>query len=475
MSDVKQLQQNALSKLDITVMAIAGSAPAYSISASTAALIGAVGLLGPGSILYAAISMFGIALAMMFLNNWRSDAGASYAWVGRSMNPSLGFMSGWALLVATVLFMIAGSLPVGSATLDLFAPSLTNNVVAVTVVGAIWFLAMNILTMLGMHTTARFQMIMTIIEVVGLLVIAIGLFVKFSLHPVHPFSWSWFAPTKFTFGTFMAGSLVAVFYYWGWDVTANLTEETTDRNRASGIAGTVGMVGILILFELLQVGFQMGLSSNQINQASSNLLPFVGNLIFPRPWGDIAILAVMVSTISTLETSLLQATRTLYSMGRDRVMGVKFAELHPRFKTPWLASVVIGILAIIIFVLTSFSSGINAIMTDAINAIGLQIAFYYGLTGFASAWYYRKSFKRNFKALFLKGIWPFASAAFLWFVAIYDIPQLGVTTDSIGLGAIVIGIIPLIYYRLKYRSDFYTASSESCSTVAEVIELSTSV
>src|SRR5579875_1525179 len=146
MSDVKQLQQNALSKLDITVMAIAGSAPAYSISASTAALIGAVGLLGPGSILYAAISMFGIALAMMFLNNWRSDAGASYAWVGRSMNPSLGFMSGWALLVATVLFMIAGSLPVGSATLDLFAPSLTNNVVAVTVVGAIWFLAMNILT-----------------------------------------------------------------------------------------------------------------------------------------------------------------------------------------------------------------------------------------------------------------------------------------------------------------------------------------
>ncbi len=461
MSDGRELQHNVLSKLDSVIMGVAGTAPAYSLSASTAALIGAVGLMGTSSLLYAALIMFGIAFAFMYLNHWRSDAGASYAWVGRTMNPSLGFMSGWALLVSTSLFMIAGSLPAGSVTLDLIAPSLTSNLVAVTIVGALWFIAMNILIMVGINITTKFQKVMTIIEVLILFVIAVGAFIKFSAHPVHHFSWSWFSPAGFSFNMFMSGALVAVFYYWGWDVTSNLTEETADRNRAPGYGGVVGMVGIFILFELLQIAFQMGLTTTQITNASTNLLPFLGDLIFPKPWGDIAILAVIISTVATLETSLLQASRTLYSMGRDRVIGPKFGDLHPKYKTPWLAGIVIGIVALLLFVLSSFSSGINSLMTDAINAIGLQIAFYYGLTGYACAWYYRHTLRKNAKNLWMRGIWPTLSATFLWFVALYDIPQLGWTTDIVGLGTLFIGVIPLVFYRIKYKSEFYRTDREA--------------
>ncbi|CAM3852581.1 APC family permease [Alicyclobacillus pomorum] len=463
MSGKNQLKHNVLSKADSVIMGIAGTAPAYSLSASTAALIGAVGLMGPGSILYAAIVMFGIAFAFMYLNRWRSDAGASYAWVGRAMNPSLGFMSGWGLIVATCLFMIAGSLPAGSVTLDLLAPSLKDNVMAVTLVGAVWFLAMNVLIMVGIQITAKFQKVMTIVEVAALMVIAVGAFVRFSAHPVQPFSWSWFAPTGFNFNTFMAGSLVAVFYYWGWDVTANLTEETEDRTRAPGLGGVLGMIGIFVLFELMQVAMQMGLSADQITSASTNLLPVVGDMIFPRPWGNIAILAVLISTVATLETSLLQASRTLFAMGRDRVISAKFGELHPRFQTPWLAGIVIGIIALMMFVLSSFSSGVNTLMTDAINAIGLQIAFYYGLTGFSCAWYYRRLLTRDIKTFFMRGLWPVGASVFLWCVALYDIPQLGLLTDTIGIGLLIIGLVPLVYYRLKYRSPFYSSGLEFSS------------
>ncbi|RYL92524.1 APC family permease [Sporolactobacillus sp. THM7-4] len=461
MSEVHELKHNVLTKADSVIMGIAGTAPAYTISASTASLVAAVGVMGPGSILYAAIVMFGIAFAFMYLNRWRSDAGASYAWVGRAIHPALGFMSGWALIVATCLFMIAGSLPVGSATLDLIAPSLSNNVPAVTLVGALWFLSMNILIMVGIRITTKFQKFMTLMEVLILLVIAIGAFVKFGIHPVNSFSWSWFSPSGFSLNTFMAGSLVAIFYYWGWDVTANLTEETKDRNRAPGFGGVFGMIGIFVLFELLQIAFQMGLTSKQITNASTNLLPAVGNMIFPRPWGNIAILAVMVSTVATLETSLLQASRTLYSMGRDSVLGNKFGHLHPRFNTPWLAGIVIGIVSLLLFVISSFSSGVNALMTDAITAIGLQIAFYYGLTGFACAWYYRHELTHDFKTFFMRGLWPVLSALFLWVIAIYDIPQMGWQTDVIGLGTLFIGVIPLIYYRIRLKSLFYTVQREA--------------
>ncbi|GAB6172463.1 APC family permease [Paradesulfitobacterium aromaticivorans] len=458
MSKVKELQHDVLTKADSVIMGIAGTAPAYSLSASTAALIGAVGMSGPGSIFYAAIVMFGISFAFMYLNRWRPDSGASYAWVGRSINPMVGFMSGWALIVSATLFMVAGSLPVGAATLDLIAPELTNNVVAVTVVGAIWFLAMDILIIMGIEITRSFQKIMTTIEVVALIIVAIGAYVKFGANPVNHFSWSWFAPGGLD--TFMAGSLVAIFYYWGWDVTANLTEETVDRHRAPGYGGVFGMIGIFFLFELLQIAFQMGLTTGQIEEASANLLPVVGDMIFPRPWGTIAILAVIISTVATLETSLLQASRTLFSMGRDRVISTKFAEIHPKFQTPWLASVIIGIVALFSFVVSSFSSSVNTLMTGAITAIGLQIAFYYGLTGFASVWYHRKMFSTDKKALFMRGIWPGLAAVFLWAVAIYDIPQLGLTTDLIGIGALLIGLIPMLYYKAKYKSEFYKGDSE---------------
>src|SRR5579864_6761817 len=95
-----ELRHNALSKLDALLISVAGSAPANSLAVSTAALVGAVGLFAPGALLFGAVSMFGIAIAFYYLNAWRSDAGASYAWVGRSLSPELGFIAGWSVIVA---------------------------------------------------------------------------------------------------------------------------------------------------------------------------------------------------------------------------------------------------------------------------------------------------------------------------------------------------------------------------------------
>ena len=82
-----------LSIIDAITLAIAGSAPSYSPNATTAALIAAVGLVSPGALVDGTISMFGIAFAFMYLNQWRADARAAYGWVGRAINPYLGFLS----------------------------------------------------------------------------------------------------------------------------------------------------------------------------------------------------------------------------------------------------------------------------------------------------------------------------------------------------------------------------------------------
>jgi amino acid transporter len=321
----KGLKENALSVIDTVTLAVAGTAPSYSLNATTAALVAAVGLASPGALLYAAIPMFGISVAFMHLNRWRADAGTAYAWVGRSINPVLGFLCAWTFLVLSTAFMVAAALPVGVTTLNLIAPQYQDNVLLATIAGGIWFVAVATLTIVGVNVATKFQRVMTAIEVISLLVLAIGAFVKFSANPVNPFSWAWFSPTAFgNFQTFIAGMLVAMFYYFGWDVSSNVAEESKNANSVPGNSGVLGMVGIFLLFLLLQVAIQMGLTPDQVEKNSADLLPALGDAILPRPWGSIAILAVLVSTIGTIETQLTQCARTLFSMGRDRVIHEKF-------------------------------------------------------------------------------------------------------------------------------------------------------
>ena len=158
------LQANVLGTFDTVVMAVAGSAPAYSIAATTAVLVGAVGMASPAALLYCAIPMLGIALAFSYLSRIDVNAGASYSWVGRTLHPFLGFISGWALVISATIFMVAGSLPAGSMTLALFDDSLADNTALSTVVGAAWFVVMLLVVLGGARLTVRAQLLMSGVE-----------------------------------------------------------------------------------------------------------------------------------------------------------------------------------------------------------------------------------------------------------------------------------------------------------------------
>jgi amino acid transporter len=455
------LKANALSIMDTITLAVAGTAPSYSLNATTAALIAAVGLAAPGALALGAIPMFGIAFAFKHLNNWRADAGTSYSWVGRSINPYLGFVCAWTFLTLSTAFMVAAALPVGVITLGLIAPQYQDSVWLATLAGGLWFAAVATMTILGVHVAASVQKVMTAVEAVALMALAIGAFVKFGSNPVNPFSLSWFSPLAFgNVQTFMAGMLVAVFYYFGWDVSSNVAEETEGANDTPGASGVLGMIGIVVLFLLMQVSVQFGMTPEMVEANSANLFAALGNSVLPQPWGNIAVLAVLLSTVGTIETQLTQCSRTLFSMGRDRVIHEKFAEIHPRFQTPWLAGLVITVLGLFLLILSSSSESVGAVMTSLISSIGVMVSFYYGMTGLACAWYYRRILRRNWKILVMRGIWPVGSAIFLLILTVVQIPSLGFAVAAYTVGAIVLGLLPMFYFRQRYSSPFYSAPAE---------------
>lgn len=460
------LRADVLGRSDTIVMAVAGSAPAYSIAGSAASLIATVGFAGPAALLYCAIPMIGIAWAFNYLGRLDVNAGASYSWVARALHPSLGFMSGWALVMSATIFMVAGSLPAGSATLALVDPAQANNTALATTIGAAWFLVMLGIVIAGVTFTAKAQWVMTGVEVGIILVFGVIAVVRGG--GAAKFSWSWFAINHFPHGMagFAAGALVAAFFFWGWDVTSNLSEETKQSHRTSGVGGLIGVAVVFVIFELYAVAINMDLPADTVANNPGDVLSVLGDTVWHGPGGKILIVAVMLSTIATLETTLIQVSRTLFAMGRDRTIPSAFGNVHPRWQTPWVATLAVGGVALVLFVASNAVGSVGTIMGDAVQAIGLQIAVYYALAGIAVVVAYRKTLTHSVKNFVFIGVWPLAGALFMMWVFYEALPTLNTTTKSVGLGALALGFIPMVWYWRKGSSYYHPARLDASHAVA---------
>ena len=438
----QKLASDSLGLGESVVMGVAGTAPAFSVAATTATLVAAVGVLSVSSLLYCGLIMFGVTFAFMHLNRVMTNAGASYAWVGEVFGPFFGFIAGWSLLVASAVFMVSGSIPAATATLTLLAPSHVDDPVFVAFVAAGWLIAVSLVIVKGIKPTSYTQIVMTAIEAGVLVVVIVAAIIEYGSHPAHAISWQTFLPSAYTPGVFATGALTALFFFWGWDVTLNLNEETRDAATAPGRGAVVSMVIVLLLFMTFALACLLVLSDAEIDKSSTNVVFAVADKLFPRPWSYMAVLAVTLSTIGTLETSILQFTRTMYAKGRDGALHPRYAILHKSWQTPWVATAVIACLGVVLLFLSSYFPTVNLIIKDSVNAIGFQVCCYYSLAGFACMWHFRKTaFSSAANVLFLF-LWPAGSAAFLTFIAIYSVPTFDLTTNIVGLGGIAIGVIP---------------------------------
>ncbi|MFF0200793.1 APC family permease [Streptomyces sp. NPDC005017] len=445
------LQAGVLGLFDTVVMAVAGSAPAYSLAATTAVLVSVVGVASPAALLYCAIPMLGIALAFGHLGRIDVNAGASYSWVGRTLHPFLGFISGWALVVSATIFMVAGSLPAGAMTLALFDEDLAHRTGAATAVGALWFLVMLAVVLGGARLTVRAQLLMSGVELV-VLVLFVGL-ALFHSGGARAFDWSWLGFGHFDgVSGFAAGALVAAFCYWGWDVTGNLSEETRDSRRTTGRAALIGIVIVFLLYEAFTIAVNVILTPRQIQESGADVLAVLGEELWPGWGGRLLMLAVMLSTVATLETTLIQVTRSLFAMGRDRTMPSALGRVHRRWNTPWVAITVVGTVALAMFLAAGTLGSVGDILTEAIRAMGLQIAVYYGLAGIAVVVAYRGVLLSSPKRFLLGGVWPLFGSLFMFWILVESLGELSGASIAIGAGGLALGLVPMFWYR---GSDYY--------------------
>lgn len=448
MSEKTDLAKNSLNTLESAVMGIAGTAPAFSVAVTTAAIVASVGTLSVGSVFYCGLIMFGIMLAFIHLSKITPHAGAAYAWVGHVFGEKWGFFAGWGLLVASIFFMVSATIPAATSTLVFIAPDLVENTTWVAVTAAIWLTLVTIVVTKGIKHASYTQLILTALETIVIFALIIAAFVEYGAKPAHIPSLIWFSPFSFTPQLFATGALTAIFFYWGWDVTMNLSEETKEGEKddmhPAGKGAFWAMVNLILFFIIMMIVVLIVLTDAEIAKANTNVLYAIANKLFPTPWNYLAVLSTILSTIGTIETQILQFSRSMFAMARDEMLHPRYAKIHPEWQTPWVATFVIWFLGMLLLFSSSYMPSVKNILQSSILAIGFQICFYMSLAGFACAWHYRDKLQSGINNAVSYVLWPLLAALFMVFIALYSIPTFDVITNIMGIGGILVGFIPLL-------------------------------
>lgn len=436
------LRAGALGTFDSVVTAVAGCGPAYTVVALIPALVAAVGLAAPAALLYGAVPMVGIALAFRHLGRLDVNSGATYSWVARTLHPALGFLCGWAVVVATTLFVIASTTPTGMATLALLDQDLAENHVLATTVGLGLFLLVAALAASGTRIAAGARVVAVSLQLALLLAVAVLALTRSTHAADFSFSWLGFGHFDGT-GAFTAAALIVGSLYWGWDVTANLSEETRGGRGGSGLGGLIGLLVVAATLITLTVSANVLLGPDAVTSTDGAFLFQLGEAAWPGAGGTLLALAVPLSMVAVLETTLLQATRTLFAMGRDRTLPSFLGRVHPLRKTPATATLCVAALAVTTLTAIMLTDPGVGILEDALMGIGLLIAFYYALAGIAVTVAFRSVLRASLGNLILLGLWPLLGAAFNIWVFAASLRTLTGAQLTIGLGALAVGLLPL--------------------------------
>jgi amino acid transporter len=432
----KGLKSGALGLVSSVVMGVASTAPAYSLAATLFFVIAAVGLKAPAVAVLAFIPMLLCSIGYSEMNKADPDCGTTFTWATRAFGPKTGWASGWAIVAADVLVMASLAQVAGQYVFLLVgANGIGQNATSgwVLLVGVAWIVVMSYICYRGIEVSAWFQRILLTIEVLMLLVLSIVALVRVGNghHPagsVHP-SLGWLLPTHLTFSAFVSGLILMLFIYWGWDTAVSINEETKDKAKTPGRAAIISTIMLLVTYAIVIFSVQafagtgtsgIGLG-NQANQF--DVLSVLGGAVFGGGGlgtflSRLLILMVLTSASASTQTTILPTARTTLSMATYKAIPTSFSKIHPRYLTPTVSTIVMGVISIILYIPMNYLAQGNAI-GDAVTSIGLYIAFYYGMTAFACVWYYRKVLTSSARNLWMKGILPLLGALIMWAAGIW--------------------------------------------------------
>ncbi|MEU6100688.1 APC family permease [Streptomyces flaveolus] len=458
----KGLGGNSVGLLGSAVIGVSTVAPVYCLTSTLGSTAGEVGVQMPAVFLAGFLPMLLVAFAYRELNKAMPDCGTSFTWTVKAFGPRVGWMCGWGLVIATIIVLsnLAGVatsyfwLLAGEITGSDSVAALDGNK-AVHIVTCLALIALaTVISYRGMTATKGLQYTLVALQLVVLAVFVVMAFTKAggadfptSAH----FSWSWLNPFAVqSFAAFTAGLSLSIFMYWGWDACLTANEETSGSSRTPGRAALVAMVVLVGSYLATGVAAQMIVGSGDQGlglanpDTSDNVFAALAGPVMGPVLGVALFVAVLASAAASLQTTFIPVARTVLAMATYEALPASYAQVHPRYRTPGRATVTAGVATGVFYTVMTLVS--EHVLVDTIYALGLMICFYYALTAFACAWYFRADLLKSGRDLVFKGVFPLLGGVLLTAVfakTLADMwdPAYGSGSSVLGVGSVfVIGV-----------------------------------
>lgn len=347
-------EERSLSYFDLTnivVGAIVGS-DIYIASAITA------GLLGPFSIIvWVVAGIVATVLAMIFAYSayYVPKVGGSFAYVSTAFDDFYGFLAGWSMWIAEVL-----ALPVFALTftnyLQYFIPL---NFLEQVAIKAAFLFGLTAVNIFGVKAAGRVNDILTIAKLSPLLLIVLVGLASIAYNPVFFSNYTPFAPLGLgNFGT----ALVLIFWaYVGFELGALPSAEVKDPKRNVPKAITTGMA--IVIFFYLSTNFVIfgTVSSPKLSQTLTPLV-LVGTALLGASGAALISGGALVSVSGSDESGILGTARLAYAMSIDGLFPKVFSKVHSKFKTPYMALLIQGVIALTL----SLFSGLGELISFSV-------------------------------------------------------------------------------------------------------------
>jgi len=287
------------------------------------------------------LSLFG-ALSFAELAAMMPQAGGQYVYLREAYGPLTGYLCGWSFFVAAQTGGIS-VLAVGFAEYaHEFLPLTPWEQKAVAAASIALLTAVNYR---GVREGGILQSILTGLKLGALAVIILLGYVLVKGLPGGPAELA--VPTGHRFAASFGVAMVGAFWaYEGWNACTFAAGEVKRPERNVPLALILGTGAVIILYLLLNLVYYHVLPMDQVAR-SSRVGADAAVRIFGRTGSYLVSLLIIISTLGSLNGSILAAPRVYYAMARDGLFFRWCARVHPRFHTPHIALLVQGAWAII--------------------------------------------------------------------------------------------------------------------------------
>jgi len=376
------------------------------------------------TILIAMVAMLFTAISYGKMARVYPSAGSAYTYVGQELRPSLGYVTGWAIVMDYILNPLICTIICSQLTQNIL-PFMPYWTLAVFYAGAF-----TLLNLRGIQTSARINEVMAAgMSIVVVIFFAFVIHFLWGLHEygqgffTHPF----YNPATFSFSRVFHGTSVAVLTYIGFDAISTFSEEVENPRRNIMLATVLvclitGVLASLEVYAAQLVWRDQPFPADKITSA----FPLVAQTAGGYFLFHLINFTILVANIGSGMGSQLGAARLLYGMGRsDGIPKKFFGFIDPKSHVPRNNVIFVGVVALAGAFVITYDQG-----ADLLN-FGALLAFM-GVNVAAMVRYYFRAEKKNILNL-ISPLLGFLICAFIWSQLSRPALQLGAIWMTIGI------------------------------------------